>query len=228
MDKFEWFSVIKSSLLKYSSIKYEIEARIGRIYNKETESRMKLLSLVPVVFSKLPSQHSFVPGVDLWDFKSLKKDLTNSSFKKVDKDTISSSSTKLDKDFTIIFKEHIEDSFKYLRNGNRIRFINNEYRFCEKKCKIQVLDLYLPDYKYDVRISIMTEEKQMQRHTQSPVEFVRHRDRDTFTDKWFNYDFTVVRKNKEVTYEIEIEVEDLNYKVEEFITTFTKMNILNN
>lgn len=199
-EKLEFTSIIKSLLLKHSSLKYEIEARICKIYNKETESRIKINSLTPVIFTKLPRNHLFMPGVDQWDFKTLKNNLN--------------------------FKEHIEDLFQYLKNGNRVRFVNNEYRFCEKKRKILVVDLYLPQYKYDIRISIMTEEKQMQRQTQSSVDFVRHRKRDTFTDKWFNYDFTVVRTNNEVTYEVEIEVDDMNYRVEDFIDTFFKINIL--
>lgn len=193
-------SIIKSLLLTHSSIKYEIEARIGKIYNKETESRMKINSLIPILYTKLPRGHSFIPGVDPWDFKILQQNL--------------------------VFKEHIEDQFRYLENGNRIRYINNEYRFCEKKRKILVLDVYMPYCKYDVRISVMEEMKLMQRFTQSPVQFIRYRDRKTLTDKYFNYDFTRIRKDGEETYEVEIEVDDMNYKIEDFLESFYKINVV--
>ncbi|EQB61926.1 mrna capping enzyme subunit beta [Vairimorpha apis BRL 01] len=181
----DYESILKQILLLHSNIKYEIEARIGKIYNKETDSRIKINSLVPIIFKKLPKMNVFVPGVDQWDFKNLQKNLT--------------------------LKDHLEDSFKYYKNGNRVRYVNGEYRFCEKKSKILVLDVYMPAYKYDIRISVMTEEKQMQRITQIL--------------KQFNCDFTTVRKNNEISFEIEIEVDDFNYSVEDFIECFYKMNI---
>ncbi|EQB60581.1 mrna capping enzyme [Vairimorpha apis BRL 01] len=195
----DYESILKQILLLHSNIKYEIEARIGKIYNKETDSRIKINSLVPIIFKKLPKMNVFVPGVDQWDFKNLQKNLT--------------------------LKDHLEDSFKYYKNGNRVRYVNGEYRFCEKKSKILVLDVYMPAYKYDIRISVMTEEKQMQRITQSSLDFIRYRDRYTYSFKQFNCDFTTVRKNNEISFEVEIEVDDFNYSVEDFIECFYKMNI---
>ncbi|KAF9764231.1 mRNA-capping enzyme subunit beta [Nosema granulosis] len=195
------WEIIKSELAGTSSVKYEVEARLGRIHSKDTDSRLHLNSLTPVIFRKLPRKYVFVPGVDKWDIKPMQKGLESFPM------------------------ETMQDCFKYLSDGNRIRYVNNRLIFCEKKRKIKVLDIYFPEMKYDVRISVMTEEKQMGRMSNSKVNFVRHRDRTSYNDGVFNYDFTVVTNEDTVTYEVEIEVDDPNYSIERFIRRFTELNV---
>jgi mRNA capping enzyme, beta chain len=217
--------IIKAELAGTSSVKFEVEARLGRIFSRETDTRLYLKSLTPIIFRKLPRKFVFVPGVDKWDVKAMQKN------------------------FEGLPQESMKDCFKYLSDGNRIRFVDGRYIYCEKKRKLKVLDIYFPENKYDVRISVMTEEKQVGRMSNSKVNFVRYRERTSYNDGVFNFDFTVVRKEdsprkedssrkedsprkedslrsgeQTVSYEVEIEVDDPNYSIESFIE---KCNLLN-
>jgi hypothetical protein len=193
--------IIKKELAGTSSVKYEVEARLGRIYCNETRGRLHLDSLSPVIFRKLPRKYVFVTGVDKWDFKPMQKNLKN------------------------LPTENMKDCFKYLTDGNRIRFVDGRYIFCEKKNKIKVLNIYLPEMKYDVRISVMSEIKQMGRMSNAKVDLIRHRDRISYNDGVFNYDFTTVTNENNITYEVEVEVDDPNYSIDKFINGIQELNV---
>ncbi|EOB15352.1 mRNA-capping enzyme subunit beta [Nosema bombycis CQ1] len=121
--------------------------------------------------------------------------------------------------------ENMKDCFKYLTDGNRIRFVDGRYIFCEKKNKIKVLNIYLPEMKYDVRISVMSEIKQMGRMSNAKVDLIRHRDRISYNDGVFNYDFTTVTNENNITYEVEVEVDDPNYSIDKFINGIQELNV---
>lgn len=196
--------IIKAELAGTSSVKFEVEARLGRIYSREMDSRLHLNSLTPIIFRRLPRKFVFVPGVDKWDLKPMQKKVED------------------------LPRENMKDSFQYLSDGNRIRVVEGRTIYCEKKRKMKVLDIYFPEKKYDVRISVMAEEKQVGRMSNSKVNFVRYRERTSYNDGVFNFDFTVVRKScggeESISYEVEVEVDDPNYSIEKFVE---KINLLN-
>lgn len=193
--------IVKSELAGTSSVQYEVEARLGRIHSRETDTRLHLKALTPIVFKRLPRKFVFIPGVDKWDVKGMQRPLEGHP------------------------QEKMKDCFKYLSDGNRIRMVNDRYIYCEKKRKMKVIDIYFPEMKYDVRISVMAEEKQVGRRSQGKVNFVRHRERVSYNDGEFNFDFTRVESEGCVTYEVEVEVDDPNYSIERFIEKVHEMNV---
>ncbi len=179
---------------EYSCI--EIEARVGKIISKITNKRLNYLIEHPITFEELPSELFFESGVEEKDFKLIKEFICGleNLISKFDKVTICDKIRKIEE----------------ISNGKED--LNVVF---QKKTKIKSLDIFLPKFQYDVRVSISLESEV------SPNEFkiksgqiCRHRERESLEIGPFVFDFTKVSKLNEKSiknnknYEIELEIKD--------------------
>jgi mRNA capping enzyme, beta chain len=189
----------------------EIEVRLGEIHNLITKTRIRMQTPLPIVFNKLPSEYKFINGVKKNDFLLFKDKFANYP-----------KSTEIDK---------ISISGKTRRIS-----VDGVQRY-ERKIRRADLDIHIPDSKYDARISISTEEEVQEKDIGTlKFECIRSRERTSFSCNEYSFDFTKVtstqkdnehnmasKDEKDVVYEIEIEVKDSHYCKDEFIAIL--MNI---
>lgn len=128
---------------------------MGQILNAVTNKRICFNSPHPIIFQRLPFEMSFKAGVEKDYFLKLKEKF--SEFKRIEtQDVVSISS-------------------------HRIRKISNEEgTIYQKKIKRSSFDIYLPDHKYDVRISISIEEDIPREQGMKKFESRRNRKRGSF------------------------------------------------
>lgn len=184
------------TLEEYKNI--EIEARIGKITSKITKKRLDFRIDHPIIFPYLPNELCFESGVDEKDFKKIKNQLagTNQLTSNTDKITICNKIRRIE----------------LLNDPNAVTF--------QRKDKVRSLDIFLPDFKYDVRISISTEMvAQPKDFDPRKPQFTRLRKRESLVTGPFVFDFTKVSKTNEKdgkTCEIELEIKDFEESLADF------------
>jgi hypothetical protein len=186
----------------------EVEARLGRIVSKDYGSRMNMKTPAPVLFEQLPPGFAFESAVEAEDLLALKKMLGENEF--------------------IVAADRIEIK------GNHREIYSTEgiLRRVERKKRRNSIEIYFPRMKYDVRVSISTEEElPKKRSSQEPVA-VRERRRSSCLIEPYVFDFTetVQRsgRGEEVRQfnEVEIEIVDghnLDWRL--FISILHNFNI---
>lgn len=192
----------------------EIEARIGRITSRTTNKRMNYETLHPIVFQNLPNEFEFKGEVAKEDFNKIKQILFENG--SVDKFTKTESSDKI----------------SVSRNIRKIQ--TNETIVYQKKTKMARIDIYMPEFAYDIRISISIETDVEQKDfIQKFTRIQRNRERKSFRFNEYSFDFTKVisskGNNKEENtreYEIEVEVKDMEFNKIEFVTMLLNLPIL--
>ncbi|KAM0679973.1 mRNA-capping enzyme subunit beta [Glugoides intestinalis] len=200
------FRTIINKYLKRPSYKeIEIEARVGKITNKLTAKRIEFETEHPIIFNPLPSEFHFENGVEEKDYAYLK----NLVFKDADLVCKNDKVIVSDKVRCIIS----EDSVLY-----------------EKKARIKTLDIYLPAFKYDVRISISKETKVSKSDfkNKSPS-FTRTRERESGCFGPFSFDFTKSQKlvkEKKTVYEVELEIKDPVEGLDEFLEAVFNLPVI--
>lgn len=184
------------TLKDYKNI--EVEARIGKITNKITKKRIDFRIDHPIIFENLPNEYCFESGVDEKDFLKIKNllvgDVTLTQI--ADKVTVCNKIRKIESLF----------------DSNSIYF--------QKKEKIKTLEIYLPDLKYDVRISVsMENELPAKDFIPSKTQICRQRRRESVSIGPFSLDFTKISKMGEKeskSFEVEFEIKDFDNSLTDF------------
>lgn len=176
------------ALKEYKNI--EIEARLGRIMNKICKRRIDFRTEHPIIFEQLANEFCFESGVDEKDYLKIKNLISGESLLTAisDKITIANRIRKIES----------------LNNPENVSF--------ERKEKIKSLDIFLPDFKYDVRISISSETVAQAKEFDGAKPLIsRLRRRESLPAGPFVFDFTKVSsadaKNTK-SYEVELEIKD--------------------
>lgn len=193
----------------------EIEARLGQVMSKITQQRLNYDISHPVIFETIPFDLNFVSGVKYEHLVSFKKrvfgmDYEKSNFRRERRDqtTISDRFRKIE----TFYSSEKDD-------GVSVTYQN--------KSKIKEILIYMPHCKYDVKISISVEKKVDESEFKPEnIKLQRERHRESFLCKDYVFDVTRI-KNKilkpkemeiEQTFEIELEVLNINYNKEEYLT----------
>jgi len=189
----------------------EIEARIGRIMNKITMKRMDFDTFHPIVFQRLPNEYEFEGEIAKEDFTKIKQ---------------------------LLFGESVTDKYKMVETVDKISISNTVRKiqsdqgiFYQKKLKLSKIDIHLPEYAYDVRISISQESDVEQKDfVQKPNLIQRSRERESYLFNEYSFDFTKVvnprTAGQDRKYEIEVEVKDLEYQRIEFVVMALNLPVL--
>jgi len=200
-------SGLKNVLRKFLNVpktdEIEIEIRLGTIESQITGIRMDFKSIDPIAFSRLPAEYHFVNGIS----KSLFEDIS-----RYFDEWYRSKSLEL--------PATVEDEVSIGRSVRRIRCAE-EVQY-QRKAKRAVVTIYMPGMPYDVRATISIEKKTNKPENER-YHMVRRRERRSYKDEMFSYDFTVVSGTQ---YEFEIEIADPNYDRERFIELILKMPLL--
>lgn len=201
-----YFKRILYNILQLKSYKdIEIEARVGTITSVITRKRMSFKTEHPIVFSRLPNDYCFESGVEQKDYMKIKDII------------VGSNKTENRSDIVVIC--------------NKIRRIESENEVVyEKKIRLNVIDLYLPDFKYDVRVSISREEKVDKKDFQSKHNAItRKRERESLCLGPFSFDFTKANKIMEQNanvFEIEAELKDPETGMADFISVVFNLPVI--
>lgn len=201
-------------LYKYLSLRsfknIEVEARLGHITNIITRRRIDYHVDHPVIFKSLPNELCFTSGVEKSDFAVIKNAVAQGSemTRRCDQITVA-------------------------RGVRRIE-CSGEVKY-ERKTKMATYDIYLPGFRYDVRVSVSKEEPIPQEEKATPKEFIspkgsitRTRDRESYVAGPFSYDFTKVGRESQDAkgYEIELEVKDPENGMTEFVKTLFSLPVI--
>jgi len=188
----------------------EIEARLGQITNVITKRRIDYHTDHPIIFTRLPHELFFSNGVDKNDFTAIKKAIVQGNETVQRSDTIT------------------------ISNGLRRIEYSGEVRY-ERKKNIKRYDIYLPELRYDVRVSVSSEEEVPQVDKAVPKEFIstknsitRLRSRESYLAGALSYDFTKVgRKSQDIKeHEVELEVKDPENGIGEFISALFSLSTI--
>lgn len=188
--------ILEEQIKNYVGNNIEIESRLGLLIDTFTGERLRIASLHPVIL-KNSLDFRFVSGVDFDDFEKI-KDLFKEKESKKTNDTTCS----------------LKNIRKTICNGKET-FI--------RKDRKKTLNIYLPDKRYDLRISIASEIKHP--YQQIQARFLRLRARETFQIENLQFDLTTVTevdkgKNKEKKiYEFETEMIDSTKNLNQFLKT---------
>lgn len=204
--KHEFFKKLIYKHLKLPSFEeIEVEARVGRLINVITKKRINYQTEHPIIFSRLPNELCFENGVDKQDFAQIKNTITEGrpTNNICDRVTI----------------------------GNKIRRIeSSEGVTYEKKMRLVSFDIYLPEFKYDVRISVSKETKAEQKDfVSSKNAFTRTRDRESYSSGAFTFDFTKTSRGIEGdsrVFEVEMELKDPEIGLDDFIDVLFNLPII--
>lgn len=206
---------LKNILYKYLKLpgfdKIEIEARIGHIASKITGKRINYNIEYPVVFKELPGELRFISSVDRKDFVTIKNTIT-------EKENV----VRLNDRVTI--------------GPNHVRKIESDGKIMyEKKVKTAQYTIYLPEFKYDVRVSVSKENEAHQTSFKNLKNMIiRVRERESCRIGASSFDFTEVSNEKKASddkydkkvYEIEMELKDPENGLEEFVSAVFSFPIL--
>lgn len=172
----------------------EIEARLGKIVDINSNERISLSTPHPVLIKSLDGNYRFRSGVSEEAYDRILSRFKDNEHKRV-----------LDR--VIVHK-----------NG-RYTFIDGKISSSIKKVRLKSFEIYNPYSEYDIRVSIRVEH---------PIEFKpivdkraiveRNRDRTSFLIDGFSFDFTNIQSRDRMSYEIEVEVVDLSYNKDDFIS----------
>lgn len=192
----------KSIVLDFITLKdnknIEIEARIGKITNKITKKRIDFRIEHPIIFESLPNEFCFESGVEEKDQMRIKRHLVGEIplTPLLDKVTICNKIRKIESTLTpetVVF---------------------------QKKEKIKSMDIYLPGFKYDVRISVSMEiTVPAKEFVPKTTQLCRMRKRESAVFGPFSFDFTKISKQNEKdlkSYEIELEIKDFSDGLSDF------------
>lgn len=195
----EFTETLREALQSKKGEDLEIEIRFGILQDPFTRERLSIACLHPIVINTKPSQLRFIPGISESDFNSLM-----SKFMDYEHSTMN--------DRIVIHKL------------GRYSFVNGEINEAIKKTGLLTYNIHNPGSPYDMRLSISRETK---------IEFVpitdrgaikeRLRERTSFKIRDISLDCTVVKGDKGITYEVEAEVVNPNYNIDEFIQTAFKI-----
>lgn len=197
--KLEFFKKLIYKQLKLNNYEnIEIEVRLGQIMHTITKKRIEYSTEHPIVFSRLPYEFYFENGVNDADFKKIKKSITEDKELPLVKDTIT-----------------ICDRVRKIESAEGSRY--------EEKIRIKSIDIFLPEYKYDIRISVSKEKtidpKKVSLGTKE--RFKRIRERESYVIGPFSFDFTKVSRELEKkdlkTFEVELELKDPDTGLDDFI-----------
>ncbi|ELA42169.1 uncharacterized protein VICG_00812 [Vittaforma corneae ATCC 50505] len=205
--KHEFFKKLIYKHLKLPSFKeIEIEARLGRITNLITKKRINYQVEHPIVFSRLPNELCFENGVDKQDFAQIKN--------------------------TIMEGQRTNNICDKVTICNKIRRIESpEGTVYEKKVRLSSFDIYLPEFKYDIRISVSKETKAEARdffNAKNP--FTRTRERVSCQSGPFSFDFTKASKGMEngdsKVFEVEMELKDPDIGLDGFVDILFNLPVI--
>lgn len=164
----------------------EIEARIGQIRSNVTGRRLILNTLLPVLFKRMPKNTIFDSTVD-----------ANTFYKAI---TTMNGNEKYTEDI--------------VHQTNKLRkIIQGDKEIYQEKIKMATMDVYLPGWDWDVRISISKEIPRNKPEGGCIWTRKRIRKRKSFISSTRIADFTEVkaeRNTKATTYEIEWEMMENN------------------
>ncbi|KAI5149560.1 hypothetical protein ENBRE01_0982 [Enteropsectra breve] len=176
----------------------EVEARLGTITDMVTRERINFKTPMPMVFTERMEGMFFSSGVTELDYGKLSAVLSEC--------------------------KHTESKDKIMIRSNIRKIEKDEMAVYQKKVRRFVLNVYMPQSKYDLRISVSIEASvEPNQWKVRAGEFVKTRFRSRTSYEWneYSFDFTKVSSKANSspdTYEVEVEISDLkNYKIEEFI-----------
>lgn len=185
------------SLKDYENV--EIEARIGKIVNLITKKRVEMNISHPIVFDQLPFEYVFESSVEKKDFNQIKSIM-----------------------FGDVVSHTVDDKVTISNHIRKIESAVSDVVF-EKKIKIKTINIYMPQYKYDVRISISKETKvESKDFIVSRHQITRVRSRESYSVGPFSVDFTRTSKQNsddetnDRTYEVEVELKNIKDGIEDF------------
>lgn len=179
----------------------EIEARLGIILDRRTNTRIDLGATHPIIFSSQKPEFYFQSGVSQSFFESVTQSLSS------------------------LDSEHFEE---IVIIKNKIRAIYSEgKRTFMKKVRLRTFEIHFPGCQYDVRVSFSKEEmlsteKNAGALSRKDVGFRRERDRLSMSTSFYRFDLTSIKVPEKFIYEIEVEIMDFAFDRNEFF------NILEN
>jgi len=182
----------------------EVEIRLGHIFDKYTGDRMSIETAHPCVITSSESLY-FVASVDQSDYCKIVEHFR----KKIGEPE----------------SRKIVDTFMNGCRRSDVKEIDgktaSEKPVIIKKTKVKTVDIYCPENQYDLRVSLSIEAVKEDTGIHSGGFSVREKDRKTFRCPKYVIDATKVSSIKQqsepqVTYEVEIEVNNSDYIREEF------------
>lgn len=213
----------KAQVLEFITLKdykcVEIEARVGRIMNKITKKRIEFHINHPIIFNSCPSEFFFESGVNgEKDFNRLKEAIVKGKelVPMVDKITVCNNIRKI---------EAFDDKKQSVGDTQSAP----KY---QRKEKIKTIDIYLPELKYDVRVSASFEfEAQAKDFDVRRSLFSRIRRRESLKVGPFSFDFTVISKPNDPAskiWEVELEIRDCEEGLDDFANIVFGLPLLRN
>lgn len=113
---------------------------------------------------------------------------------------------------------NIKDRIVIHKHG-RYTFVDGQIKEAIKKTKLKTYDIYNPNSKYDMRLSISRERKiESVPISERGTIMERLRERTSFQKNDMSIDCTIVKTDKDTTYEVEVEVTKKKYNIEDFIS----------
>ena len=179
----------------------EIEARLGQIVLSLTDDRITFKTPHPVVFTNLSKFMKFKNGVGESDYKQLLR-------------TVSDGAELKESHSTVFVAKGERKIVEETENG-----LVETYQIKNKR---KCLDVYLPMFKYDLRLQISKEKKIEKSQTNFESAFSRKRVRKVVDAETVSFDFTTILDAEGKSFEAEIEMKK-NINAKEFLTKIFKL-----